>query len=338
MLGLGVFSQSTNELPVSTIKGISVAMNGKDTLAVFGVTEAYENTITSFKFLACVVPKGLTTDQDLQSGICYSSDTKTPSLDDPKSLVLDLDMNTRVHGVRLKGLPDNTAVYYRLYVKGKDGIIAYGKTYSSTTLQIPSYKSCPDENHPHMIDLGLPSGTKWACCNVGADKPWKQGEYFAWGEIKDKSNYNIETYRFYNKKQKTMKYLGVDIAGTEYDVAHARMGGSWCMPTHDQFMEIYYNCTRDWTTQKGIKGVLVKGSNGGQIFMPASGFKREKERINYGDYGYYWSSSVYNVNNNVEENLYNAYDFEFSLTNWSYSLLGWRRYDGFSVRAIVSAR
>ena len=31
---------------------------------------------------------------------------------------------------------------------------------------------CPDGNHPHAMDIGLPSGTKWACCNLGAEKPW----------------------------------------------------------------------------------------------------------------------------------------------------------------------
>ena len=45
---------------------------------------------------------------------------------------------------------------------------------------------CPDNNHPHMIDLGLPSGTKWACCNVGASSPEKAGGYYAWGETEEK--------------------------------------------------------------------------------------------------------------------------------------------------------
>ena len=38
--------------------------------------------------------------------------------------------------------------------------------------EIPDVRlSCPDDDHPHKIDMGLPSGTKWACCNVGAYRP-----------------------------------------------------------------------------------------------------------------------------------------------------------------------
>ena len=56
--------------------------------------------------------------------------------------------------------------------------------------------SCPDNNHPHMIDLGLPSGTKWACCNVGAHSPEEYGGYYAWGEISEKPVYNEVTYLY----------------------------------------------------------------------------------------------------------------------------------------------
>ena len=70
--------------------------------------------------------------------------------------------------------------------------------FSTKTLMLMSFfallptmanAQCPDNNHPHMIDLGLPSGTKWACCNVGASKPEDQGGYFAWGETEEKSEY-----------------------------------------------------------------------------------------------------------------------------------------------------
>lgn len=52
-----------------------------------------------------------------------------------------------------------------------------------------AYTSCPDSHHPHLIDLGLPSGTKWACCNVGAQKPEDYGGYYAWGETAEKNSY-----------------------------------------------------------------------------------------------------------------------------------------------------
>ena len=57
-----------------------------------------------------------------------------------------------------------------------------------------SYPSCPDDHHPHLIDLGLPSGTKWACCNVGATAPQGDGGYYAWGETDEKDVYDWTAY------------------------------------------------------------------------------------------------------------------------------------------------
>lgn len=58
----------------------------------------------------------------------------------------------------------------------------------------PMAPSCPDENHPHAIDLGLPSGTKWACCNIGASHPEESGGFYAWGETTNKNDFLWATY------------------------------------------------------------------------------------------------------------------------------------------------
>ena len=94
-----------------------------------------------------------------------------------------------------------------------------------------SYITCPDNHHPHLIDLGLPSGTKWACCNVGADTPEAYGGYYAWGETEEKSTYSWSNYIHCNGSRETVHDIGSDIAGTEYDVAHVKWGGSWVMPS-----------------------------------------------------------------------------------------------------------
>ena len=91
----------------------------------------------------------------------------------------------------------------------------------------PSYTSCPDDNHPHAIDLGLPSGTKWACCNVGASTPEGYGNYYAWGETEPKSEYNLSTYIHCDGSQSTYHDIGSDIAGTGYDTATANWGAPW---------------------------------------------------------------------------------------------------------------
>ncbi|MBR2192647.1 MAG: hypothetical protein IJ910_04970 [Bacteroidaceae bacterium] len=56
----------------------------------------------------------------------------------------------------------------------------------TVTGDLTTYPDCPDDHHPHLIDLGLPSGTRWACCNVGADAPESYGGFYAWGETTEK--------------------------------------------------------------------------------------------------------------------------------------------------------
>ncbi len=159
---------------------------------------------------------------------------------------------------------------------------------------------CPDGNHPHMIDLGLPSGTKWACCNVGANTPEGYGGYYAWGETEEKGTYNWNTYRYWtdydgdgNVDSNEVTNLGSDIAGTQYDVAHVQWGGSWVMPSLDQIKELLNNCSSKWVTQNGVNGRQFIGPSGGTVFLPAAGGRGTDDLVDAGSYGYYWSSSQY---------------------------------------------
>ena len=111
-----------------------------------------------------------------------------------------------------------------------------------------STHSCPDNNHPHMIDLGLPSGTKWACCNVGASKPEEYGGYYEWGQIAD-------------------------------------------APSLAQIQELINSCSSVWTTLNGVNGRLFTGPNGGQVFLPAAGYRWYGEFRGVGSDGDYWSGA-----------------------------------------------
>ena len=76
-------------------------------------------------------------------------------------------------------------------MKGKLIIILMSlMTFATSMAQDDVVLTCPDDNHPHDIDLGLPSGTMWACCNVGAQKPYERGGYYAWGETEEKDSYD----------------------------------------------------------------------------------------------------------------------------------------------------
>ena len=152
--------------------------------------------------------------------------------------------------------------------------------------------SCPDSNHPHMIDLGLPSGTKWACCNVGASAPEQYGNYYAWGETQPKAVYNWDTYA-YGSSWDNVVNIGSDIAGTYYDAAMANWGAPWRMPSKAQCDELLTNCTSVWTTQNGVNGRKFTGPNGGTIFLPVAGNRWGSELDDAGSRGYCWSSTLY---------------------------------------------
>ncbi len=168
-----------------------------------------------------------------------------------------------------------------------------------------AYLTCPDEHHPHMIDLGLPSGTLWACCNVDATTPEGNGGYYAWGETEEKSYYEWDSYIYCDGSYGTCHDIGSDIAGTKYDVAHVKWGGSWVMPSKDQFEELRGNCTFEWTTENGVNGGKISGSNGGTIFLPATGYFWGDDITNGGSRGCYWLSTL------NPSNLANAYHMGF---------------------------
>lgn len=196
-------------------------------------------------------------------------------------------------------------------------------------VKVESYKECPDDNHPHAIDLGLPSGTKWACCNVGSSTPEGYGGYYAWGETNEKNDYSEDTYTYYNKKTETYNSLGKDIAGTDYDVAHVKWGGNWKMPTSAQIKELVDKCT--WTSGfkeiNGIKGCVVTGPNGGSIFLPVAGYRDYSYLESVKSEGYYLSSTL---DSDGDDGVYFLF---LDLT--SRYVDSYYRYNGYSVRPVT---
>ena len=143
------------------------------------------------------------------------------------------------------------------------------------------------------VDLGLPSGTLWATCNVGASKPEDYGDYFAWGETQPKTTYNWENYKWYNGSSST-KYTASDGLITlqpSDDAATANWGGGWQMPSRAQWKELLDNTTKKWTTRNGVSGMLFEAKNGQSLFLPAAGCRDGSSLIGAGSSGGYWSSS-----------------------------------------------
>ena len=160
------------------------------------------------------------------------------------------------------------------------------------------------ENGHGYVDLGLPSDTKWATCNVGATSPEKYGNYYAWGETTPKDYYDWDTYKWCNGSYDTLtKYNTKSSYGTvdnktvldpEDDAAAVNWGGAWRMPTKDEWKELIDNCTWTCTTRNGVAGYTVKSNlNGNSIFLPAAGYRGNDGLGRAGFGGDYWSSSLY---------------------------------------------
>lgn len=176
---------------------------------------------------------------------------------------------------------------------------AVGCKKESNSIDEPTYEM-------DYVDLGLPSGTLWARCNVGANSPEEVGDYFAWGETSTKQMYDWKQYKysvFIDGEYKLNKYCTNSSCGVNGfvdsltvlepvdDVAMTVLGGDWRMPTAEDYDELYQNTTFTWTAINGVYGRLLTGSNGNSIFLPATGFRLDNQLICTG-LGIYWSSSL----------------------------------------------
>ena len=191
-------------------------------------------------------------------------------------------------------------------------------------------------NGHEYVDLGL--SVKWATCNVGATKPEEYGDYFAWGETQQESNYDWSTYKWCNGSIDTQtKYCTNSDYGTVDnktqlelgdDAARANWGGSWRMPTRAEQDELRNNCTWIWTTQNGVNGYKVTSkSNGNSIFLPAAGYRYGSSLYYAGSDGYYWSSSLSTDYPSIAYYL----SFYSGSVDWYYY---YYRYFGFTVRPV----
>ena len=175
-----------------------------------------------------------------------------------------------------------------------------------SVLLLDSIAFVDGENNNHeWVDLGLPSGTLWATCNVGANSPEEYGDYFAWGETEPKENYNESTYQLSNGTTSSLtKYCNDSNYGyngftddfiellPEDDAATTNWGSDWQMPSLEQIQELLDNTTQTWTTRGGVNGRLCTSSNGNSIFLPAAGCCYTN-LMNAGVYGYYMSRSLF---------------------------------------------
>ncbi|MBQ3594531.1 MAG: carboxypeptidase regulatory-like domain-containing protein [Bacteroidales bacterium] len=233
-----------------------------------------------------------------------------------EDFIVEVGSGVGVFTYQLTGLQQNTEYYFLAYAINSEGE-ALGQNIYFTTLEGEEDNII---NGYEYVDLGLPSGLKWAVHNVGASAGEDYGDYYAWGEIETKDSYTQQNSVTYGMPME-------DISGDpQYDVARALWGETWRLPTRDEQKELLDNCTWEWTSQNGVNGYLVTGSNGNSIFLPAAGYKENSSHTEVGEYGYYWSSTP---QSNSNLGAYYLYMSESSKLSYYYA-----RVAGQSVRAV----
>lgn len=214
---------------------------------------------------------------------------------------------------------------------------------SSSIISKHSNSGTNSFNGHEWVDLGLPSGTLWATCNVGAEKPEDYGDYFAWGETKPKTTYHMGTYKYGNISDEVTKYCNDSKSGydgfidnltalqSSDDPATVNWGSDWHTPSKEEWEELMNNTSNKWVIQNGVKGRLFTSKkNGRTIFLPAAGVRCDDEFDGDGDFGVYWSSSLY-----TDDPYFAWY---FNVYSDGYDMNEGGRSEGQSVRPVCSAR
>jgi len=164
------------------------------------------------------------------------------------------------------------------------------------------------------VDLGLPSGTLWAKCNLGAEKETDFGNYYQFGQFEPYD----KTFKNYTPR--------------ELDTVSCVWRNGWKTPTQEQFRELIEKTNNYYAEIDGIKGYIFinKNNNVKYVFFPAAGYCYNGSVFSVGIYGNYWSSSI------LSSNVQNAYylDFGSSYVNWQYVDSRYR-YFGFAVRGVL---
>ena len=211
-----------------------------------------------------------------------------------------------VYRVELKNLQSDTEYHVYYEVSNVFSTVVVNANCSFITVESgekPDNPNTPTVT-PEYVDLGLPSGVKWATFNVGATKPEEYGDYFAWGETEPKELYDWSTYKWCDGSYNTLTKYNTDseygvvdnkkILESSDDVATANLGGDWRMPSVDEWNELLSHCSLKWEERNGVSGVaLVSVQNGNSLFLPAAGvYHYDNGLVNLNVEGWYRTNSL----------------------------------------------
>ena len=245
-------------------------------------------------FVSCVEDDGLT----VYTVSVSSEDNGSASIKDNEATSLSVTQGNRITVV---ATPNDGYEFVGWFLMDKTTSISIEPIYTfvvSNNISLIAKFELKSIDGYKYVDLGLPSGLKWATCNVGATVPEGYGSYFAWGETEEKEDYSWETYKWCNGSENSItKYLAGEteeraVLELEDDVAHVKWGGGWRMPTISEQEELVENCSWEWTTLNDVNGYKVTGPNGNSIFLPSSASITGTEVNGKGEWGDYWANSI----------------------------------------------
>lgn len=240
----------------------------------------------------------------------------------------------------------------------RKAITGFFRVFAFSFVVSASYAQATGNANGHdYVDLGLPSGTLWATCNIGASTPEESGDLFAWGEVTPKTSFSLSNYELYKSVTTepdadgfTTTYSGytkyvmesdastyglqgfydnLSVLEKEDDAASVLWGGLWRMPTRDEIMELRNHCLWDWVTLNNMEGYKVTGQNGNYIFFPAAGFI-DRYYTQAGHGGMYWGASLSESPSIYPLALY----FSRDVYGWSAAYFVGERYYGYSIRPV----
>lgn len=297
--------------------------------------DAYKKGLTKIKFTMWV---------ENGSWGWESNPCNTSNYGKKKISTLNLDMAKQEWFERFRVFSKDDKIYFNYKLEYYNSYNERWYEYTSKRLTFSRQQSSGGNNtdgniggHDY-VDLGLPSGTLWATCNVGASKPEDYGDYFAWGETAPKTTYNWSTYKYCGGSSEIMIKYCTDsyyetfdnkrVLEPADDAATAKWGEAWQMPSLDQLEELINTnyTTTEWTTVNDVNGrKITSKSNLKSIFLPAAGCRYDTSLSGADNGGYYWSRSLYSSDYHIGYYLY----FD------SYINTGGRsRYIGQSVRPV----
>ena len=179
---------------------------------------------------------------------------------------------------------NNAGYYYNFRTGVKANRVYYRAGVDGSAQPLPW--TIANYNNHEYVDLGLPSGLKWAKFNVGAKTEEGTGGYYSWAETATKENYS-------NGNGTTNALDVYNISGNaQYDAATANMGGTWRMPTMSEYEELIRECTMTWETVNEVQGVRATGPNGNSIFIPGLSYMNNADIAGgYLNQCYYWAAT-----------------------------------------------